>query len=252
MSVEYLWDLVQGTDQWRKTRLGIFTASQMKAFLSPTEIKNFTDAESLKVANNKDTRSAIYQLAYERVTDYLDPHFESWDMQRGTVEEAYAKDLYSKHYEQVKDCGFVINHSLGFPVGYSPDGMVGEKKQIECKSRKGNLQLQTIVENVAPSEFDIQVQTGLWVTGRECCDFISYGNGMPMFVEPVYPEEKAQNAIEAAARVANERVEETVALFKKIVEERGLIWAPYRDQEDGTIMKPSHRDDEPKDVYMAG
>ena len=251
MNIEYIWDLIQGTDQWHKTRLGIFTASQMKAFLSPTEIKNFKGADDLKVANNKDTRAAIYQLAYERVTEYLDPHFESYDMQRGTVEEAYAKDMYSKHYEQIKDCGFVINRSLGFPVGFSPDGMVGEKKQVECKSRKGNLQFQTIVEQTSSSNADIQIQTGLWVTGRDCCDFISYGNGMPMFVERVYPEEKAQNAIEAAAKIANERVEETIEKFNKVVEERGLHWAPYRDQEDGTIMKPSHRD-EPTDVYMAG
>lgn len=251
MEIEYLWDLIQGTDQWHKCRMGIFTASEMKNFLSATEIKNFTDAESLKVANNKDTRASVYQLAYERVTEYLDPQFESFAMERGTIEEAYAKNLYSKHYEQIKDCGFVINRSLGFPVGFSPDGMVGEKKQVECKSRKGNLQLQTIVEEASPVNVDIQIQTGLWVTGRDSCDFISYGNGMPMFVETIHPEEKAQNAIEATARVANERVEQTVEKFKKIVEERGLVWAPYRDQEDGTIMKPSHTD-EPTDVYMAG
>lgn len=154
MTVEYHWDLIQGTDDWLRVRHGMLTASEMK---------NFITAAKLEVANNKETRAHVYQLAYERVTGYLDPYFESWDMQRGKIEEVYAKDLYSKHYEQIKDCGFVTNDKLGFLVGFSPDGMVGDKGQVECKSRKGNLQFQTIVDNVAPADFNVQVQTGLWV-----------------------------------------------------------------------------------------
>lgn len=241
MAVQYHWDLIQGTDDWLRVRHGMLTASEMK---------NFITAAKMQVANHKETRAHIYQLAYERVTGYLDPYFESWDMQRGKIEEVYAKDLYSKHYEQVRDCGFITNDKLGFMVGFSPDGLVGENGLIECKSRKGNLQFQTIVDNVAPVDFNVQVQTGLWVSERDWCDFLSYGNGMPMFKERCYAEDKAQNAVTEAARIAEEKILETIETYKKVVEERGLITAPRRDPEDGTEIKPSHRYDRDQADYL--
>jgi hypothetical protein len=51
---------------------------------------------------------------------------------------------------------------------------VGDKKQIEAKSRKQRLQLETILNWAVPDEHIIQVQTGLLVTERDTLDYISY------------------------------------------------------------------------------
>ena len=235
MTVKYHWDLIQGTDKWLRVRHGLLTASEMK---------NFITASTLKVAKNKDARGHVYQLAYERVTKYIDLNFESWDMQRGKIEEVYAKDLYSEKYAQIKDCGFITNNKLGFNIGFSPDGMVGDRGMVECKSRKGSLQFRTVVENVPPNEFNIQVQTGLWVSERDWCDFLSYSNGLPMFVDRVYPCEKAQNAITEASKLAEEQILETIESYNNAVVLRGLHHAPRRDPEDGTEIKPSTSGDD--------
>lgn len=73
---------------------------------------------------------------------------------------------------------------MGFTLGYSPDGLVGDDGLIEAKSRVQKYQFQAIIEHVAsgsasvPAEFVMQLQTGL--LGSECqwIDFISYSNGL--------------------------------------------------------------------------
>jgi predicted phage-related endonuclease len=74
---------------------------------------------------------------------------------------------------------------------------------IEIKSRKQKYQVQTIVEyaakNAIPQEFMLQVQTGLLVTGRKWCDFVSYSGGLVMIPIRVEPDPEIQAAIIAAA-----------------------------------------------------
>lgn len=230
MSVKYYWDVIQKSDEWLSLRLGMLTASEMKNFITPSK---------LEISKSAAIDGHINQLAYERITGYIDPHFQSADMQRGEVEEVYAKDLYSKNYNQVKDCGFIVNDSLGFCVGYSPDGIIGDDGLIECKSRKGNLQFQTILAEKMPNDYFLQIQTGLFVSGRKWCDFVSYGNGMPMFVERVFPDEKAQSVIAEAAQKADDKIGAVIERYKEIIAKRNLVIAPRRDPDEGTIIKPA-------------
>ncbi|MBX4389892.1 hypothetical protein K4H03_27830, partial [Mycobacterium tuberculosis] len=79
---------------------------------------------------------------------------------------------------------------------------------IECKSRAGKYQVQTIATNEVPAEYMIQLQTGLLVTGRKWIDFISYSGGLPMFVKRVEPDLLMQGAILAAATAFEAKVAE--------------------------------------------
>ena len=63
MSVIYHDDLIQGSDEWLQIRCGLLTASEMKHILTPT----------LKVANNDKTRAHAYELAFQRITQYVEP-----------------------------------------------------------------------------------------------------------------------------------------------------------------------------------
>lgn len=241
--LNYMWDLIQGTDEWHQARLGLLTASEMKNVITPT----------LKIADNKDTRTHLYKLVDERASQYLEDHFESYDMMRGKVEEIYAKDLYSQKIAQVKDCGFITNNRWGFTLGFSPDGMVGDDGMIEIKSRAGKYQVQTIIDDVVPKEHIIQVQTGLLISERKWCDFISYSNGRPMFVKRVLPDEKIQSAIEEACHAFEKRAAELLKIY--VEKSQGMIQTERRDYETGSEIKPSEPSENVTDAasyYMAG
>jgi predicted phage-related endonuclease len=200
MNAIYHPEVVQGSDEWLAMRCGLITASEMKLILTPT----------LKVANNDKTRAHAYELAFQRLTQYVEPQYVSDAMLRGQEDEIYARAAYAEHYAPVQECGFITRDFDGFTIGYSPDGLVGEDGLIECKSRAGKYQVQTIATNEVPEEYMMQLQTGLLVTGREWIDFISYCGGLPVFVKRVEPDDEVQDAILTAAEAFNVRVAEVM------------------------------------------
>lgn len=206
--VKYYPEMQQGSMEWYEARLGLMTASEMKLVLTP----------KLAIANNDKTKTHAYELAAQRVSGFVEPIFESFDMLRGHEDEIEARILYSKHYEPVEECGFITNNKWGFTLGYSPDGLVGNDGLIEIKSRKQKYQMQTIVEcsaaDKAPEEYILQIQTGLLISERKWCDFISYCGGLPMTTVRVFPDPVMQDAIVKAAA----DFEELIAHAKTIYE----------------------------------
>lgn len=206
-------DLIQGTDEWLAARCGLLTASEMHLIITPT----------LKTANNDKSRAHLYELVAQRVTKYVEPHFESFDMMRGHEDELEAVALYSKHYAPVECVGFITNDELGdFTLGYSPDGLVGDNGLIECKSRRQKHQMRTILEYSAKHTIDpdyaIQVQTGLMVSNRNWCDLVSYCSGMPMSVVRVMPDHVVMDAILEAVRAFEEYAAVMVGLYESAIQ----------------------------------
>lgn len=194
--IRYHGDLIQGSDEWLEARCGMLTASEMKLIVTP----------KLKPANNDKERSHLYELLAQRITKYVEPHYISDDMLRGHDDEIEARIQYAKHWAPVEEVGFITNDQWGFTIGYSPDALVGDDGLIECKSRRGKFQVQTIAENEVPEDYVLQLQTGLLVTGRKWIDFISYSGGLPMFVKRVEPDLLIQGAIVAAATAFEARL----------------------------------------------
>lgn len=201
----------QGSIEWHQIRSGILTASEMRLIITP----------SLKVADNDAVKTHLYELLAQRVTGYVEPHFESFDMERGKFDEEHARKKYAEHYAPVEEVGFILNDKLGFPIGYSPDGLVGDDGLIEVKSRVQKHQMKTLVEYVAkgeiPPDYMIQCQTGLWVAEREWLDFISYSGGMQMPVVRCFPDAKIQSAIAEAATVFEQRLNEKRAIYENLI-----------------------------------
>lgn len=191
----------QGSDEWHALRCGILTASEMKYIITE---------KTLKAANNDKTRAHVYEIAAQRITRYTEPQYISDDMLRGMQDEVYASALYSEKYAPVIDAGFITSDVLGFTMGYSPDGLVGDDGLIEIKSRCQKYQFQTISENDVPSEYMLQLQAGLLISGRKWIDFISYCAGMPMFVKRVEPIEEYQEAIKEAAKEFEDKVKQQI------------------------------------------
>ena len=209
--IKYHTDLIQGSAEWLAARCGMLTASEMRLILTPT----------LKIASNDKERAHLYELLAQRVTGYVEPHFQTFDMERGHFEEEHARKKYSETYAPVTECGFITNDRLGFPIGYSPDGLVGDDGLIECKSRIQKWQMQTIIECVpgqtVPAEYMLQVQTAMFVSERQWVDYISYSGGMRMAVIRCYPVPEAQEAIVQAAAAFEQRITEKLELYNNLI-----------------------------------
>lgn len=215
MTIKIFDDLIQGSDAWLQARLGLLTASEVKLILTPT----------LKVADNDKTRAHVYELAAQRISQYVEPHYIGDDMIRGHQDEASAVYLYSEKIAPVTQVGFITRSFGDFTIGYSPDGLVGSDGLIEVKSRRQKYQVQTIAEllpanQIAP-EYVMQAQTGLLVTGRKWLDHISYCGGLPMAVVRVFPDPAIQDAILNAATQFEAKVSAVISAFE--ANSRGLL-----------------------------
>lgn len=208
MTIKYHDGLIQGSDEWHQARLGLLTASEVKLILTPT----------LKIANNEKTRAHVWEIAAQRISQYVEPTYIGDEMLRGHTDEIEARMAYSKKYEPVIECGFVTNDKWGFLIGCSPDGLVGDEGLIECKSRRQKFQVQTIVEyyrdGTTPTDYELQVQTAMLVTGRKWCDLISYSGGLPMATMRVEPNQEIQDAIISAASDFEAKVQEVIADYE--------------------------------------
>lgn len=224
--IKYHPDLIQGGDEWHAARCGLLTASEMRLIVAPppepeTRIKKngepYKQREWSPVADNDKCRAHLYELLAQRITRHVEPQYIGDDMLRGKEEEVEARILYNERYAPVEDMGFITNDEWGFTLGFSPDGLVGDDGFIECKSRRQKYQIETIVECVsagtAPLEYILQVQTGLLVSGRVWCDFISYSGGLPMATIRVFRDDKIQAAIVDAATAFEERLATKMATY---------------------------------------
>lgn len=194
----HTYDIEQGTPEWHDIRRGMVTASVVGQLVTPT----------LKVAANMDSRALAALLVAERITGHTDPSFVSDDMERGWEDEPRAIETYSEWREtEVTPLGFMVRDDWGFPIGYSPDGLVGEPGLIEVKSRRPKIQVQTVLGDKVPASVMAQIQCGLLVSGREWCDYLSYAGGMPLWVRRVEPDQRWFEAIIAAVRAFEEAAE---------------------------------------------
>ena len=191
-------NLEQGSEQWLAARRGMVTASVVGQLLTPTG----------RPARNDYSRRLTLSLVAERITGYVEPVFVTEDMWRGIADEPVARDLYSGHFEEARETGFMVRDDWGFSIGYSPDGTVGDHGLIEVKSRRQKKHLQTILDDAVPPENMAQLQAGLLVSGREWIDYISFCGGMPLWVKCVTADPKWQESIVDAVAAFEQTAEE--------------------------------------------
>lgn len=225
MTIKYHQELIQGSDEWLAARCGLLTASEMKLIITPAKL--------LYTSNDKE-RAHLYDLLAQRITKYTEPSYISDDMLRGLDDELDAKRHYEEHYAKVTDCGFITNDKWGFTLGYSPDGLVGNDGQIECKGRRQKYQVETILAGMMPDEYKIQVQTGLLVSERKWCDFISYCGGLPMFTLRIEADKEVQDAIVKAATMFHEKLEAWLKSYGELLlaDSRRLIPTERRIEQE--------------------
>jgi len=182
------YDVDQRSDEWHDLRRGIVTASVVGRLLTPT----------LKVADNETSRGITAGLVAERITGRTEEGYVSDDMWRGILHEPFARDIYSGHYQQAVECGFMRRDEDGWTLGLSPDGLVAEDGLIEIKCPRAKGHVATILADEVPPQYVAQGQAALLVPGREWLDYVSFCAGLPLFVKRVLPDPAWHEAITAA------------------------------------------------------
>lgn len=210
--IKYHEDMVQGSDEWLAARCGLLTASEMKLVVTP----------SFRKADNDKSRAHMYELLAQRITRYVEPMYVSDDMMRGREDEIRAREMYEKFFAPVKQVGFITNDKWGFTIGYSPDGLVGEDGCIEVKSRCQKYQVETILDGKVPKEHVLQVQTGLLVSERKWCDYISFCAGLPLWVIRVFVDDEIQTVIVEAASEFEDKICSERMDFDLVTSELGI------------------------------
>ena len=255
ISLQVFDELEQGTDEWLAARCGIITASVVGQLITkgapdaltvtcpkcqalaaeacistarkvPTPIKTAHDERAAnaaelppvyRVADNDTSRALILNLAAERITGNVEQVFPNRDMERGTLDEPYAREVYSEHYAPATEVGFMVREFNGIRIGYSPDGLVGDDGLIEIKSRRQKIQLKTILDDEVPLENMAQIQCGLLVSGRDWLDYVSYCGGMPLYVKRVHPDIRWLTAIKDAVKAFEDTAAQMLETYQAAV-----------------------------------
>ena len=148
----------QGTEEWKRLRLGKVKASKLSAVIMSK--------------SSKTRASYMLQLIAERLTGQPEDSFSSKYMEWGNECEPQARAMYEfDSGNQVEEVAFVV-YNDGF--GVSPDGLVGDDGLLEIKCPKTTTQIERYLKGVFPADYQAQVQGQMLATGRKWCDFVSF------------------------------------------------------------------------------
>lgn len=155
----------QRSPEWFAQRLGHVTASRMSEALS----------KGTGVTRDK----YKMQLISERVTGQSEKSFSNEFMEWGTQQEKFALMRYECDTGCIVDEAEFYTHPTIKWLGASPDGLLRDangliKGLVEIKCRKTENHLEFFLNPKIPAKYVIQMQTQMWVTGAEWCDFVSY------------------------------------------------------------------------------
>jgi putative phage-type endonuclease len=160
----------QGSDEWKRQRLGIVTGSR------------FADVMSNGKGGRPSEKAETYkcELLAELLIGEPIGFAGNSATERGNDLEASAVAEYEfKTGVSVDECGFML-HPQHPGIGCSPDGLIGSDGIVEVKCPANPaIYLKACRRNEVPTEYHHQVQGNLWVTGRAYCDFIMFDPRMP-------------------------------------------------------------------------
>lgn len=180
-------DCEQGSEEWLAARLGIPTA---------------TGFENIVTATGKKSASYIKYMA-ELIEESIlggGDTFKSGFMEHGNQLEPQARAAYEflTGNDVIQVGGVYLNEDREVMV--SPDGLIPSlKKGLEIKCPKMSTHIQYILNGGVPSEYVIQVQANLWVTGYKTWDFVSYCpeyQKQPFYLFTVERDEKLMAAFD--------------------------------------------------------
>lgn len=187
----------QGTESWFAARCGKITASCFADAISTCSRKS--GARDVGDPTAVAERYAA-DLAIERISGQ--PHGEppkAWVLERGHEMETAARRIYEGRTGAfVTEAGICLTDDGIF--GYSSDGLCDDDGLIEIKAPIDSTKILAMWQTGDTSEYDHQMQGGMWITGRKWTDFIMYvpdlaAVGKDLYVKRVFRDDEFIDAM---------------------------------------------------------
>lgn len=161
----------QGSAEWLQARAGAITASEFATAISTMSMNR---GDRKKGDPTGDAEKYAGNIAIERISGkpYGEPP-KAWVLERGHEMEARARVVYEIRTGAIaQESGIVKTDDDWF--GYSTDGFVEDDGLIEIKSPIASDKILAMFRTGNVDEYMHQIQGGMWITGRQWCDFLMY------------------------------------------------------------------------------
>jgi len=181
-----VYTMQQGSDEWLAIRSKYPTASEFGQLVSPAK---------LKVREGKAIASYVAAKLAERWIGSPLQSFRSGDMDQGSIRETEAWPWYALEYSRdLERPGFILADDER--CGCSPDGLVAaDGFGIEIKCPNADTHVGYLLAGILPSDYIMQVQGSMLVTGFDSWTFLSYHPRFPQFVLDVPRDEQVIEAL---------------------------------------------------------
>jgi YqaJ-like viral recombinase domain len=205
----------QGSREWFADRAGRATASEFESVQMEGRSKNTPSETRLKYA---------VTLAMQRITGTVEEGGDFPATRHGKETEPYARMGYEAQTGNiVEEVGFIKHPTI--MAGASPDALIDTDGGLEIKCPANPLVHWLTIKRGMPKEHIAQVQGGMWVTGRQWWDFVSYRpdapEGLKLYVQRIQRDEAYIATLEAKVKQFLAEVDELEAFYRKhMIEER--------------------------------
>ncbi len=198
------WDTpadLQGTAEWHEARRGCFTASTF-ADLEWDKTPYKSGAKAGQPRPSPESRNKqIDRVVAELLTGLCAEEISARALSYGRAMEPEAVAAYEAHAGGLVELVSFIRHPKYPFAGASPDFLSGDDGGGEAKCPMNiGIHAKTLREGLPP-EHVAQIYGGLWVTGRQWWDFVSYNPNFPphlrLYVQRVTRDEAVIARIES-------------------------------------------------------
>lgn len=198
-------NILQRSEDWHSERCGKVTASRVKDL-------------NAKPNKGKALNALGLTILAERLTGVQKEIPTNSVMQWGIDNESHAIAAYENETGNFVVGTGLIDHPFIEMFGASPDGLVGDKGQIEVKCPDTTTHLNTLLTKQVPDEHIPQITSQLACTRREWCDFVSYDPRLEpelqIIIIRVFAKDLNIEGLERDVRAFNRAIEEAKASLR--------------------------------------
>ena len=177
----------QGSAGWLTARAGVVTASEADNLVTP----------EFKIRTGLGVESYIAQKVAEKWLNGPLMGFTSFEMEQGEIIEAEARGWLSLTLNKdIGEVGLILSDDG--KSGCSPDGIIGGDTGLELKCPQPTNHVKWLLGGTVPKEHLAQVHFGMFVTGFQSWQFLSYRRNFPPLHVVVKRDEEIQKVLKLA------------------------------------------------------